>query len=57
MQGIVSGLGFGRPVAVRDYEEKYEDGSSAGRSHKKGDVTYCEMKVTQSLVDRGGEQP
>ncbi|SPF06963.1 hypothetical protein SMA5143A_7807 [Streptomyces sp. MA5143a] len=44
-------------VAVRDYEEKYEDGSSAGRSHKKGDVTFCEMKTTQSLVDRDGEKP
>ena len=44
-------------VAVRDYEEKYEDGSSAGRSHKKGEVTYCEMKTTQSLVDRDGEKP
>ncbi|TRO55498.1 hypothetical protein E4K73_50380, partial [Streptomyces sp. IB201691-2A2] len=44
-------------VAVRDYEEKYEDGSSAGSSHKKGEVTFCEMKTTQSLVDRDGEKP
>ena len=44
-------------VAVRDYQEKYEDGSSAGRSYKKGEVTFCEMKMTQSLVDRDGEKP
>ncbi|WP_254409222.1 CU044_5270 family protein [Streptomyces sp. AC495_CC817] len=46
-----------RSVAVRDYEEKYEDGSSAGRSYKKGEVTFCEMKMTQSLVDQDGEKP
>ncbi|MGW7263345.1 CU044_5270 family protein [Streptomyces sp. NPDC054842] len=44
-------------VAVRDYKEQYEDGSSAGPSHKKGEVTFCEMKTTQSLVDRDGERP
>ncbi len=44
-------------VVVSDYEEKYPDGSSAGRSHKKGEVTFCEMKMTQSLVDRDGEKP
>ncbi|MCC9706688.1 CU044_5270 family protein [Streptomyces sp. MNU76] len=44
-------------VAVRDYDEKYEDGSSVGGSYKKGDVTFCEMKMTQSLVDRDGEKP
>lgn len=46
-----------RSVAVRDYEEKYEDGSSARRSHKKGEVSFCEMKMTQSLVDRDGQKP
>ncbi|WP_251828631.1 CU044_5270 family protein [Streptomyces sp. ATCC 21386] len=46
-----------RSVAVRDYEEKYEDGSSAGRSYKKGEVTFCEMKMAQSLVDQDGEKP
>lgn len=44
-------------VAVRDYEEKYEDGASTGRSYKKGEVTSCEMKTTQALVDREGEKP
>ncbi|AJE86320.1 hypothetical protein SLNWT_5944 [Streptomyces albus] len=44
-------------VAVRDLEEDHEDGSPAGRSHKKGEVTFCEMKMTQSLVDRDGEKP
>lgn len=46
-----------RSVAVRDYEEKYKDGSSAGASHKKGEVTFCEMKTAQALVDRDGEKP
>lgn len=44
-------------VVVDDYDEKYPDGWSAGRSYKKGEVTFCEMKVTQSLVDRDGEKP
>jgi len=44
-------------VAVRDYEETYEDGLSAGRSYKKGEVAFCEMKMVQSLVDRDGEKP
>ncbi len=44
-------------VVVRGYEEKYEDGLSTGRSYKKGEVTSCELKTTQALVDREGEKP
>ncbi|MEI5526602.1 CU044_5270 family protein [Streptomyces brasiliscabiei] len=44
-------------IAVRDYEVTYEDGSSAGLSYKKGEITFCAMKTTQSLVDRDGERP
>ncbi|WP_246341606.1 CU044_5270 family protein [Streptomyces physcomitrii] len=45
-----------RSVAARDYEEKV-DGVPSGTSHKKGEVSFCEMKTTQALVDRDGEKP